>query len=193
MAKNKKSSFNISVSSNPQPIKLRGGFSSFTNSSTKSNKLNEIRKRTEDAKRYEKEENDYNEYIQRYSSALATTLEDIETLIGYFLNRTDISIDKDYEYYNIRKEITSKNLTTVINFRITVNSVSMACEGNNFYEHIEIINETIYSKYASLLEEKYFEYVNRKSKIIMDEIENITKLNRKTKISKLIADETENT
>ncbi|MFM2392842.1 MAG: hypothetical protein RLZZ546_824 [Bacteroidota bacterium] len=151
------------------------------------NKLSEIRKRREDRNIREIEEQEYNEYKERYNIYLENSIEEIDTLLDYFLNKCEVIVEKEYDAYVIRKEYKDKNYFYLY-IRIGTGGITLQYESNNIRENIDLINTTLYQKYYKLFELKHFEYLSRKTKRIVNEIQNITKLNRKTKISRMIED-----
>ncbi len=174
--------------SNTMPSGTSIRFGGVVNSNPTYSKLDDIRKRIEERERKEREEREYKEYKERYSSSMINSIEEIDLLLDYFLNKCEIIIEKDYESYVIRKDCNDKNINTHIYIRVSIDMVTIQCEHNSFYEHIDIIDNTLYVKYNNLFEQKHFEYLNKKIKRIVDEIQDITKLNRKSKINKMIED-----
>lgn len=151
-------------------------------------KLEEIRDRVQEREKREKEEQDYNAYKERYKDFLENSIDEIDTLLDYFLNKCETIVEKDYDSYIIRKDVKDKNNISHIYLRVSTNGVVLQCENNNLYDTIELIDNTLYVKYEKLFEMKFFEYLNRKTKRIVDEIQDVTKLNRKSKITRMIED-----
>ncbi len=153
--------------------------------------LSNVRYKVSDEKIRSGENYEYEEYLKRYKKSIIPCIEDIEFLVSNFITRNDMIIDREYDGYTIRKEFNDGKNHYNISIKILKNNVYFMCEDSQskFYDNCEYINTSIYEQWNSILEEKYLEYLNRRSKKIFDTICNITKLNRKTKVNKLIEED----
>ncbi len=170
------------ISISPMPIKLRGKSRTYKSTGTGISLY--------DANSEEKVEitEEMKKFKIRYEKESILHLEEIDFIITNLIDRSDFKIEKDYDTFNLRKE----DNKGYIYLRIGKEQITVECNDNITYNSFQLQDKTLYQKWYSKLEDKYFEYNNKTTKATkatLNLVCNLTNLKRKTKIAKLIEED----
>jgi hypothetical protein len=121
----------------------------------------------------------------RYEKESVLHIEEIDFIITNLIDRSDFKIEKDYNSFNLRREDSKGN----IYLRIGKEQITVECNDINTHSNFQLQDKTLYQKWYSKLEDKYFEFNNKNTKNTLNMLCTITNLKRKTKIAKLIEED----
>lgn len=137
----------------------------------------------------EKDNSENSENIMlKFNQSLINQYDNIDYLLNELLSRDDVKICSDnyFRYYEINYD---KNGMI---FRISINdddNIDIRVEDNNlntaFYDNVSIKIDNIFKKYKDRMFEKCIQSKKNQIDSVINKITDITKINRKIKVSKL--------
>lgn len=169
-----------------------------------SGELNQKRKRvsfSENLKiKKEKEERlkNYTNYLTKYVEKTQQSIIHINFLLKNLLEKNDVEIKFQENVTNKTFVLRKKNGEKSdgekyyeFTLKISSNSVYLYSQDSISYNEITLLDSTTYIKWKDIIEEKYFDQVNRDVADIFKSICSFTKLNRKNIFDKLMEEDEE--